>query len=315
EAAAESMRQVIASRRQQTKAISEQMQAITALITPAQPNGHAAKATPAPERTAAPPSAPQAGAAPPSAPQAAAAPPRVPQAPAVEAASARAPETVANGAAPVTPGVAGRASFPRTTGAVRLLGSENFLGAEEAARIIALLDEGEVNKVVRSLWSRAVGGTTPGVYRLIIADALNESGDFKAAMTFYNQALATRHLDPFLTYLVAASLFTAAKSEDALKLGKLLAREKSGKVLSRNIEAIYYMRSGKLDEAERRLTEALATPGVPRAHHNETLYNMALLQQKKGDTAASVTWTDKLRAADPAYRQSEVHMATASSGD
>lgn len=303
EAAAESMRKVIASRRQQTKAISEQMQAITALIAPAQPNGSAGSASPTPPTSVTPP-VNTAPASPPVVPSASALPTPLPV-----------PEPATNGAATVTPGASGRVSFPRTTGAVRLLASENFLGADEAARIIALLDEGEVNKVVRSLWSRAVGGTTPGVYRLIIADALNESGDFKAAMTFYNQALATRHLDPFLTYLVAASLFTAAKSEDALKIGKLLAREKSGKVLSRNIEAIYYMRSGKLDEAERRLSEALATTGVPRAHHNETLYNMALLQKKKGDAAASDSWTEKLRAADPAYRQSDVPMVAAPGGE
>ncbi|HLW37854.1 MAG TPA: hypothetical protein VKR99_05445, partial [Candidatus Eremiobacteraceae bacterium] len=213
ELAADSMRSVIASRRQQADAITAQMRAMSQLISNSSSSaGGGANGAPA----AVEPSA-------------------------VETNGATEPRRAAS---------AGPNAFPRTTATVKLLGAEQFLTPDEAARIVALLDEGEVNKVVRSLWSRAVGGTTPGVYRLVIADALNESGDFKAAMTFYNQALATRHLDVFLTYLVAVSLFTAAKSDDALKLAKVLAREKNGKVLSRNIEAIYYMRSNKLDEAE-----------------------------------------------------------------
>src|ERR1700694_4653186 len=306
EKAADSMRKVIESRRHQTEAISTQMQAMSKLISPAHSeSGTVAAGNGAPASAPTPPATTQAQ-------------PATAQAKPVTAPVSPPPAAPAevNGSVELSePKIeSGHSTFTRTSATVKLLGAEQFIAADEAARIMALLNEGEVNKVVRSLWSRAVGGATPGVYRLIIADALNESGDFKAAMTFYNQALATRHLDPFLTYLVAVSLFTAAKSDDALKLAKLLALEKNGKVLSRNIEAIYYMRSGKYDEGERRLSEAIATPGSPPSHYNETLYNMATLQQKKGDAAASAAWFEKLRAADPDYRDTQSHMATARVG-
>lgn len=286
ERAADSMRQVIADHRRHTEALSAQIEAISRLVdadavAPAAPAAEESSATSAP-------------------------PPVITPSPAsVNGASTPAPGPASGGSGVVAqPGAGGLPAnpFPRTHATVKLLASEQFISLEEESRILRLLESGEVNKVVRSLWSRAVGGATPGVYRLIIADALNESGDFKAAMTFYNQALATRQLDPFLIYLAATSLFTAAKSEDALKLAKLLARDKAGKTLSRNIEAIYYLRSGKLDEAERRLAEALAAPGSVPAHYRETLYNMATLQARKGDTAASMSYYEKLQASSPGYR-------------
>lgn len=198
--------------------------------------------------------------------------------------------------------------FPQTSDLIQLLAAEQLISADEATRANEVLNTGEVDKIVRSLWSRAMGGPAPAAHRLLIAEALSEAGDVKAATTFFNQVLSTKNLDPLMAYLVAVYLFDLDKPEEALKIGKLLARAKMGKVLSRNIDALYLRDGGKYEEAQQRLSEALGTPGFPRSHYHETLFNIARLHEEKGELGQALSWYEKLSATNPGYRDIENHI-------
>ncbi len=201
-----------------------------------------------------------------------------------------------------------RPRFDHSVALIGHLGSLGFVGADEAAAALDILADEDVDRFVRSLWSRAMGGPQPGPYRLIIGSALAESGDHKGAMTFFNKALEGRNVDPFLTYLVAVALLRMKRYVDVLRIAQTMSRVRNGKMLARNIEALQLADSGRLDEAEKKFAEAVSISGHPRLHHNETMYNLAHLAQARGDTDTAVMWFEKVVAADPSYRDVAVHI-------
>ncbi|MDQ6766655.1 MAG: hypothetical protein M3Z41_02495 [Candidatus Eremiobacteraeota bacterium] len=202
----------------------------------------------------------------------------------------------------------GEHKFATTVELIGILVPLGFIGHDEAAIVLEVLREGDVDKFVRSLWSRAMGGPLPGPYRLIIGSALNEAGDLKGAMTFFNKALEGRQVDPFMTYLVAGALLRMKRYVDVLRIAQALGRAKNGKVLSRNIEALHLWGTGRLDEAEKKLAEGLTIPAHPRLHYNETMYNLARLAESRGNEPAAAAWFEKLAAADASYRDVALHM-------
>lgn len=204
--------------------------------------------------------------------------------------------------------IPGAQRYANTLGLLGLLASIGFIAAPEAESAAELLDSGDVDKLVRSMWSRAMGGPAPAAYRLIIGSALGESGDAKGAMTFFNKALEGKHVDAFATYLVAGGLLRMKRYVDVLRIAQALGRTKNGKVLARNVEALHLQGSGRLDDAEKKFAEALMVLGHPRLHYNETMYNLGRLAQSRGDARTAVMWYEKLAQSDPSYRDIELHM-------
>ncbi len=202
----------------------------------------------------------------------------------------------------------GERKFVQSAEVITTLGSLGLIAPDESAAVLDVLQEEDVDKFVRTLWSRALGGPSPGPYSLIIASALGESGDHKGAMTFYNKALEGKHVDPFMIYLVAVGLLRMKRYVDVLRLAQGLGRAKNGKVLSRNVEALHLWGSGRLEEAEKKLAEAVTVPGQPRVHQQETMYNLARLAESRGDVSTAAMWFEKVAAADPGYRDVAVHM-------
>jgi tetratricopeptide (TPR) repeat protein len=198
--------------------------------------------------------------------------------------------------------------YNETVALLSLLTYLGFVDAAEATAAAEVLHAGDVDRLVRSMWSRAMGGPVPGFYCLIIGSALSESGDVKVAMTFFNKALESKHVDPFATYLVAIALLRLKRYVDVLRIAQVLGRAKNGKVLGKNIEALHMAASGRADEAEKKLTEALSVIGHPKLHYNETMYNLACLAQRRGDARTAVTWFERLAAGDPSYRDISTHM-------
>jgi tetratricopeptide (TPR) repeat protein len=202
----------------------------------------------------------------------------------------------------------GERRFSQSVDLITVLGSQGFISRDEAAAVLIMIRADDVDKFVRSLWSRAMGGPLPGPYRLIIGTVLADSGDHKGAMTFFNKALESKHVDPFMTYLVAVALLRLKRYVDVLRIAQALGRSKNGKVLSRNIDALHLWGSGRLDEAEQKLAEALTIPGHPKLHYNETLYNLARLAEGRGDAPTAAMWFEKLAAADASHRDVALHM-------
>ncbi len=225
-----------------------------------------------------------------------------------------APQTAASATTSGAPTIAAvsspvqHARFEQSVETINLLASLGFVGNDEAASVLGILAEDDVDKFVRSLWSRAMGGPQPGPYRLIIGSVLTESGDSKGAMTFFTKALEGRSIDPFLTYLVAVWLLRMKRYVDALRIAQAMGHARNARMLARNIEALQLSGSGRLDEAEKKFAEALTVPGQPRLHHNETMYNLARLAQLRGDADSAAMWYSKLAAADPLYRDVALHM-------
>ena len=200
------------------------------------------------------------------------------------------------------------AKLASTKELLTLLLALNTVSAEEGGVVGDLLADQDVDKVVRSLWSRAMGGPHPAAYRMIIGSALAESGDHKGAVTFFNKALEGRSVDPMMTYLVALALLRMKRYVDVLRLAQALHKTKHGKVLARNIEALHLAAGGRLAEAEGKLVEALTVPGQPRSHYSETMYNLAQLAQERGASDAAASWLEKIASTDPGYRDLSSHM-------
>ncbi len=191
---------------------------------------------------------------------------------------------------------------------VEVLMAQGFVAHDEGASVLSLLAEGDVDKFVRSLWSRAMGGPAPAPYRIIIGTALGSAGDHKGAVTFFNKALEGKSVDPMLTYLVAVALIGMKRYVDVLRLAQALGRTKNGKSLARNIEALHLVSGNRPEEAEQKLVEALSIAAQPRAHYSESMYNLAQLAQRRGDSGKAAMWLEKLAAADPGYRNAALHM-------
>jgi tetratricopeptide (TPR) repeat protein len=153
-----------------------------------------------------------------------------------------------------------------------------------------------------------MAGPTPGYYRLVIGQALAEANDAKGAVTFFNRAMEGKPVDPFITYLVARALLGMKRYVDVLRIAQGLGRTKHGKALALNIEALHSFGGRHYDDAEGKLTQALATPGLVKLHYNETLYNLATLAEAKGDPRAAAAWYQKLRSMDPTYRDIANHI-------
>jgi tetratricopeptide (TPR) repeat protein len=202
----------------------------------------------------------------------------------------------------------GEHKFSHTVELIGVLVPLGFIGHDEASAALEILKTSDVDKFVRSLWSRAMGGPLPGPYRLILGSALGESGDHKGAMTFFNKALEGKHADPFLTYLVAVALLRMKRYVDVLRIAQGLGRTKNGRVLSYNVEGLHLAGSGRLDEAEKKLAEALTVPGHSRLHHHETMYNLARLAEGRGDARTAALWYEKLASEDASYRDVALHM-------
>ena len=200
------------------------------------------------------------------------------------------------------------AKLGHTQEMVDVLVALNALSSEEAGVVCDLLADQDVDKVVRSLWSRAMGGPHPAPYRMIIGSALAESGDHKGAVTFFNKALEGRSVDPMLTYLVALSLLRMKRYVDVLRLGQALHKTKHGKLLARNIEGLHLAASGHVPEAEMKLSEALGMTGQPRSHYSETMYNLAQLARERGASDIAASWLEKIAMSDPGYRDIATHM-------
>lgn len=201
-----------------------------------------------------------------------------------------------------------RAKLGHTQELVELLVALSALSAEEAGVVSDLLADEDVDKVVRSLWSRAMGGPHPSPYRMIIGSALAESGDHKGAVTFFNKALEARSADPMLTYLVALSLLRMKRYVDVLHLAQALHKTKHGKVLARNVEALHLAASSHFAEAEAKLAEALTVGGQPRSHYSETMYNLAQIARERGADDVAASWLQKIAGSDPGYRDLAAHM-------
>jgi tetratricopeptide (TPR) repeat protein len=202
----------------------------------------------------------------------------------------------------------GKHEFSHTVELIGVLVPLGFFGHDEASEALEILKTNDVDKFVRSLWSRAMGGPLPGPYRLILGSALSESGDHKGAMTFFNKALEGKHADPFLTYLVAVALLRMKRYVDVLRVAQGLGRTKDGRVLSRNVEALHLWGTGRHGEAEEKLAEALTVPSHSRLHHHETMYNLARLAEGRGDARTAALWYEKLASEDASYRDVAVHM-------
>jgi tetratricopeptide (TPR) repeat protein len=183
-----------------------------------------------------------------------------------------------------------------------------FISHDEASVALELLRAGDVDKFVRTHWSKAMGGPLPSPYRLIVGSALNESGDHNGAMTFFTKALEGKHVDPFLSYLVAVALLRMKRYVDVLRIAQALGRAKNGKVLSYNVEALHLWASGRMDEAEKKLTDALSIPWHARLHQHETMYNLARLAENRGEARAAALWYEKLAASDATHRAVALHM-------
>ena len=201
----------------------------------------------------------------------------------------------------------GEHKFGHTGDVIGILVPLGFIGHDEAAMALELLRAGDVDKFVRTLWSKAMGGPLPGPYRLIIGSALEESGDHKGAMTFFSKALEGKHVDPFLTYLVAVALLRMKRYVDVLRIAQGLSHTKNGRVLSNNVEALHLWASGRPDEAEKKLAEALTVAG-PRLHQHETMYNLARLAASRGDASTAASWYERLASSDATYRDAALHM-------
>ncbi len=336
QAAAEQMQRLLADREQQTSALAQQLERIAQLS--GEPvNGKDSQAPPSAPSSAAPPNASVAApvsatvtapvsatvaapvsatvAAPVSATVAAPASAAVAadrEAPVVPGSGPANSAPVAAPSAPATAtptnGATGGHRFENTLGLLELLASVGFIAAPEAQSAAELLQVGDVDKLVRSMWSRAMGGPAPGFYRLVIGSALSESGDPKGAMTFFNKALEGRQVDPFATYLVAVALLRMKRYVDVLNIAQALGRSKTGKALARNVEALHLQGTGRLEDAEKKFGEALGLAGHPRLHYNETMYNLGRLAETRGDARSAYMWYEKLASGDPSYRDVGLHM-------
>jgi uncharacterized coiled-coil DUF342 family protein len=198
--------------------------------------------------------------------------------------------------------------YDETLSTLHLLTAQNLLTVAEGQNAAELLADGGVDKLVRSWWSRAMAGPSPGYYRLIIGEALAEANDAKGALTFFNRAMEGKPVDPFITYLVARALLRMKRYVDVLHIAQGLGRTKHGKALALNIEALHHAGGRRFDEAEAKLTQALAIPGLAKVHYNETLYNLAALAAERGDARAAAAWAERLHTMDPTYRDIAHHM-------
>lgn len=198
--------------------------------------------------------------------------------------------------------------FVATMRLLDFLAAQELISLAESQQAVQMLREGGVDKLVRSWWSRAMASISPGYYRLVLGEALVESGDPKGALTFFNRALENQKLDPFIGYLVALALLDMKRYVDVLKIAQGLGKSKHGKVLSCNVEALHLAASRHFEEAEAKLAQALTTQGQTKLHYNETLYNLARLAETKGDARAAGAWFEKLYGIDPTYRDIALHI-------
>lgn len=198
--------------------------------------------------------------------------------------------------------------YGATLATLDLLATQGLLTPAEASSAAELLRVGGADKLVRAWWSRAMASPAPGYYRLVIGQSLWESEDSKGALTFFNRAMEGKGIDPFITYLVALALLDMKRYVDVLHIAAGLARSKHGKALGQNVEALHLAIGRRYDEAESKLAQALAQPGLAKLHYSETLYNLARLAQEKGDVRAASAWYEKLASIDPAYRGIAHHI-------
>jgi tetratricopeptide (TPR) repeat protein len=211
-----------------------------------------------------------------------------------------------NGSPSATPSNA--VSYAGTQALLELLSVQGLLASGEGASGAQLLKDGGVDKLVRAWWSRAMASPAPGYYRLVLGQALAESGDSKGALTFFNRAMEGKQTDPFITYLVARALLDMKRYVDVLRIAQGLGRIKLGKALAANIEALHLAGSRRYDEAETKLAQALAIPGLAKVQYSETLYNLARLAESKGDVRAAAAWYERLYSVDPTYRGVSNHI-------
>jgi tetratricopeptide (TPR) repeat protein len=211
-----------------------------------------------------------------------------------------------NGSPPTAPSNA--VSYAATQALIELLSVQGLLASGEAANGTQLLKDGGVDKLVRAWWSRAMASPAPGYYRLVLGQALAESGDSKGALTFFNRAMEGKQTDPFITYLVARALLDMKRYVDVLRIAQGLSRSKLGKALAANIEALHLAGSRRYDEAETKLAQALAIPGLAKVQYGETLFNLARLAEAKGDVRAAAAWYERLYSVDPTYRGVANHI-------
>jgi predicted nucleic acid-binding Zn-ribbon protein len=198
--------------------------------------------------------------------------------------------------------------YAATHALLELLGTQGFLSGAEAASGSQQLEEGGVDKLVRAWWSRAMASPAPGYYRLVLGQALAESGDSKGALTFFNRAMEGRHVDPFITYLVARALLEMKRYVDVLRIAQGLGKSKNGKAFAANVEALHLAGSRRYDEAEGMLAQALAMPGLPKIQYSETLYNLGCVAHAKGDARAAAAWFERLYSVDPGFRDVGRHI-------
>jgi predicted nucleic acid-binding Zn-ribbon protein len=201
-----------------------------------------------------------------------------------------------------------QSQYAATHALLELLGTQGLLSGGEAASGSQLLEEGGVDKLVRAWWSRAMASPAPGYYRLVLGQALAESGDSKGALTFFNRAMEGRHVDPFITYLVARALLEMKRYVDVLRIAQGLGRSKHGKAFAANVEALHLAGSRRYDEAEGSLAKALAMPALPKIQYSETLYNLGCVARAKGDARAAAAWFERLYSVDPGFRDVARHM-------
>lgn len=199
-------------------------------------------------------------------------------------------------------------AYGSTLATLDLLASQSLLSSGESSDAVQLLRVGGVDKLVRSWWSRAMASPQPACYRLVIGQALSESGDSKGALTFFNRAMEGKQADPFITYLVARALLDMKRYVDVLRIAAGIGRTKHGRALAQNIEALHLASSRRYDDAESKLAQALALPGLAKLHYRETLYNLGQVAESKGDVRAASAWFEKLYGIDPTYRDIASHI-------
>lgn len=190
--------------------------------------------------------------------------------------------------------------FADAVRAVALLASERLIPADEAERLSTALLTGAGESVLRQTWAQTVGSPTPIAHRLIFAEVLQAVGDIKAAVVYYEQAAMAKTSPAVVRYLAALAYLKMDLLERSTRVAQLLARDRSGRLLGKIIDALRLEQTDRPDDAVNALTTAIGGRGFLKSEYDEALFQLGRLHERRRDVHAALACYEKLSGEGPA---------------
>ncbi|MDQ6825233.1 MAG: hypothetical protein M3007_07210, partial [Candidatus Eremiobacteraeota bacterium] len=209
-----------------------------------------------------------------------------------------------NDAAPLYPDDELPPVFTQATLMVQSLASEQVISADEAGRLGRMLQAGQASDALR-LCSERLRGPLASAYHLIAGDLLRASGDTARAAEAYQKAAQTKSVPFVVRYYIALRFQELGRLDEAARIAAPLAKDPAATVLALNATGLHLRLLGNKQEAAKKFSEALDTPGFADWQYYETLYNMGELHESNGDphSLALALWCyNELRANAPSHR-------------